>query len=292
MRKTLLLILWLGCCATCSAQLLYEISGNKAHGKSYILATHRLLNQSYIDSIPNAFKAFGRCRCVLTEFAFEDYEALAALRQAALLPDRVRLRDIYTDEEYRLIDGALREYLGMPLDELGRMKPQYLTEMFRTELFRRWLGYDDKRSMETFFEQVAQENNMPVHGLDNVGETIYMMFDREPFQWQCSELKNVVSYPERELNQEREILRAYRRGLLSDISYLMYCPDNQSTVSYSDYKVYCARNEAWVRKLKPYLEEGPCFITLNAIYLGGEKGLLQQLREAGYRVRAVKNRLR
>ena len=30
-----------------------------------------------------------------------------------------------------------------------------------------------------------------------------------------------------------------------------------------------------------------CFITLNAVYLGGDKGLIEQLRAAGYRVRPV-----
>jgi uncharacterized protein YbaP (TraB family) len=42
-----------------------------------------------------------------------------------------------------------------------------------------------------------------------------------------------------------------------------------------------------VKRLTPYLREGKAFITLNAIYLGGEDGLLAQLKAAGYRVRAV-----
>ena len=40
-------------------------------------------------------------------------------------------------------------------------------------------------------------------------------------------------------------------------------------------------------RLQPYLADGGAFITLNAVYLGGEKGLLQLLRAAGYRVRPV-----
>jgi uncharacterized protein YbaP (TraB family) len=45
-----------------------------------------------------------------------------------------------------------------------------------------------------------------------------------------------------------------------------------------------------VKRLQPLLAQGGCFITLNAIYLGGDEGLLEQLRSAGYRVRPV-NRL-
>ena len=79
-------------------------------------------------------------------------------------------------------------------------------------------------------------------------------------------------------------------GRITDIAYLMESPDNQSTLSYSDYQIFAKRNRAWVKKLRPYLQEGHCFLNLNAIYLGGEKGLINQLKSAGYRVRRVNRR--
>lgn len=272
------------------AQLLYEIGGRSSRYKSYILATHKLVDQTFIDTIPNVFHCFEKCDKVLCEFAMQDYEALQALRQAAILPDSIRLKNFYSDAEYIDIDEALKINLGMGMQELGRMKPSYLTEMLRNELLKRWLGYDEKRSMETFFESIASERGMPIFGLDNIGETMYMLFDREPFHWQCEELRKIIDYPERETRLERDILQMYRNGLLNDISYAISGPDNKSTLSYSDYQVYCQRNQQWVKRLTPYLKEGKCFITLNCIYLGGEKGLLEQLRAAGYKVKAVNKR--
>lgn len=267
------------------AQLLYEVSGNGAKNKSYILATNRLVDMTFLDTIPNVFKCFAQCDKVITEFAFQDYEALAALRQAAVLPDSIKLTNFYSESEYTLIDNSLRINIGMGLDQLCRMKPAYLTEMFRTELFKQWLQFDEQRSMESFFESVASERNIPVIGLDNIGETMYMLFDREPFHWQCTELLKVIEYPENEVKQERILKAMYLDGRLTDIAYQVEGPDNKTSISFSDYKVYCARNKEWTKRLKPYLKEGKAFITLNAIYLGGEKGLLEQLRAAGYRVR-------
>ena len=269
------------------AQLLYEISGNSSKQKSYLLATNRLVDMQFLDTIPNVFKCFSRCKTVLTEFAMQDYEAIAALRQAALLPDSVKLSDFYTEEQYRFIDNCLRVQVGMGLDKLCRMKPSYLTEMLRAELFKQWLGYDEQRSMETFFEAVAAERDIPVLGLDNIGETMYMLFDREPFEWQCKELLKAAEYPENEVKQERTIKAMYLDGRLADIAFQVEGPDNTTTLSYSDYQVYCARNQQWVKRLRPHLADGACFITLNAIFLGGEKGLIQQLKAAGYRVRPV-----
>lgn len=269
------------------AQLLYEVGSLFSKHKSYILATNRLVDMQFLDTIPNVFKCFGKCNKVVTEFAMQDYEAIGALRKAALLPDSVKLSNFYTAEEYEYIDNSLRINLGMGLDQLCRMKPSYLTEMFRTELMRQWLKYDEERSMESFFETIAGERNMPVIGLDNIGETMYMLFDREPFHWQCSELLKVIEYPENEVKQERTIKQMYLNGRLTDIAYQVEGPNNKTSISFSDYKVYCQRNKEWVKRLQPLLAQGHCFITLNAIYLGGDKGLLEQLRAAGYRVKPV-----
>ncbi|MBR1717362.1 MAG: TraB/GumN family protein [Paludibacteraceae bacterium] len=272
------------------AQVLYEISGNSTKAKSYLFATNGMTGIDFLDSVPNLYKCYGRSNKVITEFTMQDYAAIAALRNAALLPDSVTLANFYTDEEYKAIEQSLIVNIGMGFDKLSRMKPAYLTELLRNEIVRHWVGLDEEFTCESAFEIIASEDGKPVYGLDDTGETIYMLFDREPFHWQCEELKKIVEYPEREVALERSIKASYRMGYLSDIAFTIESPDNKSTLSYSDYQVFASRNEQWVKRLRPYLKEGKAFITLNCIYLGGDKGLIQQLRKAGYRVRAVNRR--
>lgn len=286
MRRSILFIL-LAISISAPAQVLYKISGNSAKAPSYIFATNKIVGIEFLDSVPNLLRCFSQCKVVLTEFAMQDYEALATLRVAALLPDSIRLDRYYTTEEYQKIDETMQLTLGMGMDKLCRMKPSYLTAMYRNELLHKWLDYDDQRSMEAFYQAIASDKGIPVRAIDDIGETMYMLFDREPFYWQCKELLQIIDYPEREVRQERTIADMYRMGRLTDIAYLLVSPDNQSTQSYSDYQIYAARNKEWVKRLRDYLVEGGAFITLDAIYLGGEKGLLEQLRAAGYRVRAV-----
>lgn len=286
MRRSILFIL-LTISISAPAQVLYKISGNSAKAPSYIFATNKIVGIEFLDSVPNLLRCFSQCKVVLTEFAMQDYEALATLRVAALLPDSIRLDRYYTTEEYQKIDETMQLTLGMGMDKLCRMKPSYLTAMYRNELLHKWLDYDDQRSMEAFYQAIASDKGIPVRAIDDIGETMYMLFDREPFHWQCKELLQIIDYPEREVRQERTIADMYRMGRLTDIAYLLVSPDNQSTQSFSDYQIYAARNKEWVKRLRDYLVEGGAFITLDAIYLGGEKGLLEQLRAAGYRVRAV-----
>ncbi len=290
MKRTFYIILltlgsWLLIPNAGKAQLLYEISGNGTEAKSYILATNKLCNITFLDSIPNLFKIFGTCDKLITDMAINDEQALHALREAALLPDSVQLKDYYTPEEYNRINQSLFLTLQMELDHLGRMKPAYLTEMYRNELLKRWLHYDENTSSEIFFQSVANQQGLPVYALDEIGEALYMMFDREPLHWQVQELLNITDYPERETQLEKAILAQYKIGQLNEIAYLITTPNNLSTLSYSDYQIFATRNKTWVKRLESYLKEGNAFICLNANFLGGEKGLLALLRAVGYRIR-------
>ena len=290
MKRIVLLVLML-VPLIMQAQVLYQISGNGCKDKSYLLATNALTDIRFLDTIPNLFKVYGQTDKVITEFAVEDYEAIAALRKAALLPDSVRLQNFYTEEEYHQIDEALLLTLGMGMEALGRMKPSHITELYRNELLKKWADYDENRSSQHFFEAVAQQQSKPIYGLDNLGETLYMLFDREPFDWQCKQLLNITEYPEREVKLEKQLSELYRMGRLLDMVYLLSGPDNLSTHSYSDYQVYAKRNKEWAQRLAPYLKEGKAFITLDAVYLAGDKGLIAYLKSAGYKVKPVNKSL-
>jgi len=288
MLKRWIILLQIVCMSMVTyGQLIWEVSGNGAEGKSYLLATNRYVDMQFLDTIPNLFQYFGRCDKVITEFTMEDYQAIQALRQAAVLPDSVGLRALLTEEQYQQVDQALLLTLKMGLSQLCRMKPAYLCELYRNELFKQSMQYDEKRTMEVFFALVAQQKSMPIYGLDGVGETMYMFFDREPIEQQCKDLMHAITYPEQEVSLEQSIVQLYRHGLLTDIMYQVTSPDNKSSLSYSDYQVYAQRNQTWVKRLAPYLKEGKAFVTLNAMYLCGEKGLISQLRAAGYKVKAA-----
>ncbi|MBR1929636.1 MAG: TraB/GumN family protein [Paludibacteraceae bacterium] len=284
-KKIYLLLFTLGIIIPSHAQLLYEISGNGIKQKSYLFATNRLTDIQFLDSIPNLFKVYGKCNKIITEMSIHDFEAQKALQQAALLPDSITLRQLYSFDEYRLLQDAFMLNAKLDLNKLGRMKPAYLLEIYRTELLHKKLNYDENRSSENFFQTVAMQQGIPVLPLDNTGEAIYMIFDREPQDWQQKQLLQIVKFPEREIQLEKRIKHFYQNGLLNELSYEVSMPDNLSTLSYSDCKVFWQRNLTWVKRLRPYLEEGNCLICLNALYLGGDNGLIALLKNAGYKVK-------
>ena len=241
------------------AQLLYEVSGNGAKAKSYIFATNPYVDESYLDSLPlftHIFDLYSQCTRVVTEFAFQDYEALAALRQSSVLPDSVSLSDLFSPSDYEYIRTACLSMLSLDIDSLQRLKPSYLTALYRDELLHRWLFPDESRSIATFFQRLTSSPSrgglVGSIGLDNASETMYIAFEREPLAWQCQELVHLLNYPEKEVAQVQNLRQSYLNGRLNDIAFMIAAPDNETTISYSDYKVFCQRNKQWTKRLTPY----------------------------------------
>lgn len=274
------------------AQLLWQISGNSTKHKSYLFATEQLTDILFLDSIPNIFKVYNKCSNIITEMKYSDEELQQALINNAVLPDSLTLEKIYQPNDYKLIKEATQLYLDIPLKEIDRIKPVYLNELIRQSLLIKWAGYNPERSIDNFFQSIAEQSQKTLIGLDNTGEVIYMLFEREPIEWQKKELIRTLTHPENEIKQTKTIAKFYQDGQLNEISYQIAMPDNQTSISYSDYKIYCARNKEWVKKLAPYLKEGSQFIVLNCMYLGGDNGLIAQLRKAGYKVKPYNKRLK
>lgn len=269
------------------AQLLWQISGNSVEGKSYLLATDLLTDATIFDSVPNVFRLFNAADNIITEMTYTDSLLQQAILQNALLPDSLSLKKIYSNSEYAEISQAVQQYLQIPITQIERLKPVYINELIRQQLLREWADYNPDRSSDNFFQSLCLQTGKTLTGLDNTGETIFMLFEREPIEWQKTELLRTVRSPEKEIKQQKTISAFYRNGKLNEIAYQVSMPDNQTSISYSDYKTYCDRNREWVKKLTPMLKQGGQFIVLNSIYLGGDDGLIAQLRKSGYKVKAV-----
>lgn len=272
-----------------NGQLLYEISGRSAP-KSYLLATNKYCNLDFLDTIPNVLQTLGRCQTVITEMSIDSVDLPEILSAATILPDSATIYSLYSSDEISRLNAAFASTLFLTLDQMARLRPSALCEMYRDQLMRQWLKYDDKRNADLFFQTIAVQTGKRAIALDSPNESMYMLFEREPMHWQQKELIKIIDNPEKDINLERTILHLYKMGQLTQIAYEISSPDNTSTLSFSDYEVFAKRNIEWVKRLESHLAVGNVFIALDAKYLGGEKGLIALLRAKGYKVKAVNRR--
>ncbi|MBQ9440322.1 MAG: TraB/GumN family protein [Paludibacteraceae bacterium] len=289
MKKTCLTILFSFTMLTVAwGQVLYEISGNGLKNKSYIFGECKWVPTSFLDSVPELIKAYGHCEQIAVECFMNNVDVADDLRRAALLPDSAKYEDMLSHDEYQIVNQALLNRLHLGLEQLGRMNPAAISDLFLSALYKEELGYDEQRSMENFFTFIAIEQGHDIISLDDTQQTIQQLFHREPLYYQVKELYNMVVYNEREVETVKSLISAYRKGELAYMSYIIRGPENKSSMSFSDYQAWSSRWTRWVKTLGEILGQRSTFVVLDARYLGSDKGFLQALRAAGYKVKAVK----
>ena len=268
--------------------MLYEVTGNGLRNKSYIFGECKWVETSYLDSVPELLKAYGHCEQIVVECFMNSVDVSGDISRAALLPDSVKYDDLFSPEQYRTVNQALFNRLHIGLEQLGRMNPAAIGDLFLSALYKEELGYDEQRSMENFFTYIAIEQGHDILSLDNTQQTVQQMFYREPLHYQVEELYKMVVYSDREVAVVHDLIKAYRKGELADMSYIVRGPENKSSMSFSDYQAWSIRWPRWVKTLGEIMSQRSTFVVLDARYLGSDKGLLQAMRAAGYKVKAVK----
>jgi uncharacterized protein len=189
-----------------------------------------------------------------------------------------------------LVDTTLQRVLGMGLTELALLKPAMIQNLFLLELYRQAMPQQDGDwSLDSFFQQVAAQKNIPVVGLESVDDQIALLYNAQTLHRQAFLLVGAVREANSVTDDVAQLNALYRRGDLDGLLQLyeadttQYAPTQQERFALLD-----ERNDAWARRLPKLMEAQPCFIAVGAMHLAGENGLIALLKKAGYKVRAVK----
>lgn len=288
-RFLLILAVWGAWCGV-NAQLLWEVSGNGLPYKSYLFGTHHLVPVDYLDSVHGVYRAFNACRAVVGEVVVDDPALLKKMTDGARMPNYVTMRELFSDSNYVRVDSALRSVLGMGLPELAGLKPAMISNLYALELYRRQSPeQSDGWQLDSFFQQVAAQKNVPVFGLETVDDQIALLYNAQTLQRQAFLLVGAVEQSGNAAAEMEQLNRLYRQGDLDgllafyDSDTTRFAPTRQEKFGMLD-----ERNDAWARRLPELMRGRPCFVAVGALHLAGENGLIALLRKEGYKVKPVK----
>ena len=301
MKKNLMITLaaLLLCALAAQAQLLYRISGNGLQRPSFIIGTYHLAPASFADSIAGVRVALGSVTQVYGELDMAELasdSAATRLSRAMTLPADTTLLTLLNADEQARLNAALRSLLGYDLTnpfvagQLGNLTPMALqTQLSVLLCMKTQGGFDPTSTFDDYFQRVATSMGMKVGGLESVDDQIKVLFASQTLERQKEMLLCFADHLDLQEQLTADVIKAF---FSQDLNAIEEATNAQmggncdSTPQEEEMFIY-ARNDNWVRRMPAIMSEAPTFFAVGAGHLPGDRGVLAQLRRAGYTVTAV-----
>lgn len=277
-----------------TGSLLWEVSGNGLKKPSYILGTHHLISENFIDSIPGLHKVINKTAQTVGEIDLSDTKMIQEkMMKASLMPKDKSYKSLLSETDYALLDESLTAILGAGLEKFGILNPVMLGSIISIHLYSQLYPEFDAEAhigLDTYLQNIARQKGKTVAGLETVDEQVSALFYSQTLQQQVEQLLCSMNSLQ-SLAEEMSIMEEnYRNSAI----YQMYLhtfdfeTDACAEVSKQFLKTIGEeRNNNWLAKLPGIMKKKSSLIAVGALHLPGKEGLLYQLKLRGYKVEAV-----
>ncbi|OQC34654.1 MAG: TraB family protein [Bacteroidetes bacterium ADurb.Bin057] len=289
MKKLLSFVILFLLLLPANAQLLWKISGNGLKKSSYLFGTHHLVPISFLDSIPKVYKCFNRSEVVVSEFVMSAANMEDKVKEAAMLPPNYVYTELLSDSDYHFVDSELKAVTKLSLNDVARLKPSMIANIYIVAYYQQLFPNDDDWQLDSFFQQVADRQGKKVVGLETIEDQIKLIYESQSIERQAFLLVGTLRGKDRITEELHELNAYYKKGNLVPLlqTYLNDSSEFAPTAQ-EKFLMLDARNLEWTKKLPDLLHKNSCFVAVGALHLVGENGLINLLRQKGYRVSKVK----
>jgi uncharacterized protein YbaP (TraB family) len=265
--------------------LLWRITGNGLHKPSYLFGTMHMLCADDIELSDSLRTAIGRADQVYLELDMDNmFEMLGAMQNMKMRGDTT-LSDLLTKDEYKKVKEHFNAKGGlMPFAMLENFKPLMTAAMLSEQQFA---TCDHMISMEQLIMKEAKNADIPLKGLETMNYQL-SIFDKIPYKLQAKQLYQMITRTDKHEKDELTILTdAYRKQQLEKLEELT-TKDDMGIQNFTDVLLY-DRNKNWTEKMQSMMSKSAVVVAVGAGHLPGQKGVINLLRKAGYKVDPVKN---
>lgn len=213
-----------------------------------------------------------------------DSSALLAFGTSIRLADGNDLEHLLGENLFKKVVAAMTDY-GMPEMVVRQLKPWVVMAMLSMP----------KPSGETILDLVlyqrAQSLGIPASGLESAREQL-AVFEGMPLADQIELLKLTIDQQPSIPSMFKQLLEAYLADNLDRIETLAHqykTQQNRPSLKRFMLKLNEERNRRMLARVIPYLKQGNAFIAIGALHLAGPEGVVNLLRDQGYRLECVRN---
>jgi uncharacterized protein YbaP (TraB family) len=251
---------------------------------SYLFGTIHVTDPEVLALPSEVSRAFDQSDSLTSEVILSP-ETMVRTQRFMLLPEGRSLEGIVGEKLFQDA-AALAAGYGIPPEILQRLKPWAAMTFFilpDAEMQRKLAG---EKVLDERFQEEARRRGMATHALEQVEEQL-SWFDNLDESVQASMLASVIDFRDQMLAMYEDLRLAYLEQDNERILTLMQSqqvgtdPVLQETFME---QMLLGRNDRMAERMVPRLDEGASFIAVGALHLPGERGILRQLENRGYRI--------
>lgn len=286
------LFLLLTCLLATGAQgqsLLWEVSGNGLTKPSYLFGTYHILRDSYLQGDTLTWSYFKRAEGVVVEMVFDSTE-VNKVAQYGTMADK-NLIHLINASDYKLVADEFNAMTGQELSFYNQIKPIIIATALsvayarkQSDTLTRFTG----QPIDMYFVNQAKLRRKPLLGLETLEEQLKLLYDRQPVEQQAQQLVRLVKRKSYEKPKGPSLTDLY---LKADLEGMWNLFQRESESSSDLYALIDDRNMRWMGQLRLAMAGRSTFIAVGAGHLPGPNGLLNLLREAGFSVRPLTNKV-
>ena len=263
---------------------------------SWLFGTMHLSDPRVLEMNEPARSAFDGADTVVLEL--KDIQNTAKLQAAmmanpalTMLEPGESLQSMLSQEDLETVEGILQER-GIPLTLVSRMKPWLVFTMValpECEMERRARG---KHALDMQLARDAVAGGKRIEGLETVEEQVSALANLS-LDLQVRMLIDVAALNTSQNDRVETMTDLYLAGDIGAIMpALLHSSEDSGLAEDSAFNEFERgmiqnRNHTMAERLQPILADGNAFVAVGALHLPGDEGLVELLRDQGYRVTAV-----
>lgn len=267
--------------------LMWEITSDKSDHTSYLFGTIHIIPASMF-SLPETITGrLDRSERLVLELDMDqasDPMTMFALMPKMMMPTGTTLRDLLSEEDYTLVIDALNK-MGLPGIMVEGIKPLFLSALMDPSMGG---GMEGMASYDMSLYEYAKKKEIAHSGLETIDEQL-AAFDRIPLADQAKMLADQLKAGQSEGDEGMNMQKLFELYLAEDLIGLMAMMDDQSEMGGEAMEhLLDKRNQTWIPRIETMINKESVFIGVGAGHLAGEQGVIQLLRQAGYRLTPIR----
>ncbi|MHA3789239.1 TraB/GumN family protein [Flavobacterium hauense] len=285
MKKAIFLLAALATIVTGNAQqdnknnsMLWKIEGNGIEKPSYLFGTIHMLCASDFEIKEKVSKAFNSTSNLVLEVNTTDPNEIQAMQK--MMKSETTLSSRLDDAGKKEANDILTSQIGITLDQAEHVSPSGLLSIAIVGAMK--CPPTEMKFYEGEFTAMAQEQHKTIGGLETIDSQAGVIEKSYSLTEILSQIKMKSEYGQ----VLADMARFHKEENLPELYKTL--KDKRFMDANAENLMLTERNKAWVKKIPAIVKKESTFFAVGAGHLYGKTGLIELLRQQGYKVTPVK----